>query len=264
MCYHVNGMNNERTANAPAVEVKNLYAYFGGQEVLSNISFSVPAGKIAAVIGPNGAGKTTLLRVLLGLKPPLWNGEVNIFGAPMDWDCRHIEGHGQMCIKHAYVPQRFSFDKTFPITVNEFLGLSLPNLKQRTIDSSLKEVGMLKFKKRMLGTLSGGETQRVLVARALLGNPEIVFLDEPSWGIDIGGEQTFYQLIKNLNEKHGTTYLFVSHEINIVCKFAHQVICLNKELVCTGLPASVLDAGTLQKLFGDEIGVYEHRHHDHN
>ncbi|MDD4995705.1 MAG: metal ABC transporter ATP-binding protein [Patescibacteria group bacterium] len=242
----------------PAIEAKNLTVAFNHDAVLNELNFSIPSGTISAIIGPNGAGKTTLLRALLGLIP-IQSGEIKIFGKKAH-PCRHLFGHHQgRCAHPTYVPQRFEFDKTFPITVTEFLALGLPHgQKKNKIFEALKEIGMLENKDRLVGELSGGQVQRVLIARAILGDPKIIFLDEPSTGIDIGGEMTFYELIRHLNRTHGSTCVLVSHEIEVVYKFADRVICLNKTMVCQGVPRQVLTAETLNKLYGEEVGIHKH------
>ena len=186
---------------------------------------------------------------MLGLIP-ITKGEVFIFEKSIK----------EVRDKIGYIPQRFSFDKTFPITVREFLCLSLLDKEgqDKKIAHSLKEVGMTKYEKKLLGQLSGGQLQRVLIARAILNEPELLFLDEPAAGIDIGGERTLYELIRHLNQEHGVTVIMVSHEIDIVLKYATEVICLNKKMICRGKPHTVLNQDTLTKLYGQEVGVYEH------
>ncbi|NIP32461.1 ATP-binding cassette domain-containing protein [Candidatus Saccharibacteria bacterium] len=250
---------SKKNLNKPAIEVKNLTVAYNHEMVLNNLSFQIPGGTITAIIGPNGAGKTTLLRAMLNLIP-IKAGTITINAIQHDKACAHIRGHHLDCPHPTYVPQRFSFDKTFPITVYEFLNLALrPKQPKTKIDNALKEIGMIKHKDKLMGHLSGGQVQRVLIARAILGDPEIIFLDEPAVGIDIGGEMTFYEIIQHLNKKHGTTCVLVSHEIDVVFKYADQVICLNKKMVCQGIPQKVLSAETLKKLYGEEIGLYEHK-----
>jgi len=253
-------MNHSSKKTKNAVEVRNLTVSLNHERILKNLSFNIPAGSITAIIGPNGAGKTTLLRAMLNLIP-IENGTIKIFGSVKDKTCRHLRGHHLSCIHPSYVPQRFMFDKTFPITVNEFLEFALrPGQQKDRIDEALKEIGMLESKDKLLGTLSGGQVQRVLIARALVTEIEIIFLDEPGAGIDIGGEKNFYELIKHLNEKHGSTCILISHEIDIVSKYAHQVICLNKKLICQGVPEKILTAETLKKLYGEDITLYGHQY----
>jgi ABC-type Mn2+/Zn2+ transport system ATPase subunit len=254
-------LDDKQSSNSLAIEVRNLtVSYNSAEPVLKNLSFKIEAGTITAIIGPNGAGKTTLIKAILGLIP-IDEGEIFIFGKSKKETCRHLRGHHFNCFFHpGYVPQRYSFDKTFPITVNEFLELALPQgVSKEKINLALEEIGMFSAKNKLLGALSGGQIQRVLIARAILGEPRIIFLDEPSFGIDIAGEKTFYELIRYLNEKYKSTCILVSHEIDIVFQYAHQVICLNKQLVCQGKPELVLSAETLKKVYGEEITLYKHQ-----
>lgn len=240
------------------VKVKNLTVGYNDEPVLKDVSFEIEKGSITAVIGPNGAGKTTLLKAMLGLIP-VREGKIEIMGIEHEKACRHISGHHLDCPHPTYVPQRYSFDKTFPITVKEFIGLALrPGLDKKDAQNALKEIGMLKHKDKLMGELSGGQVQRVLIARAILGDPEIIFLDEPEVGIDIGGEMTFYELIRHLNTEHGTTCVLISHEIDVVYKYADQVICLNKKMLCQGVPDKVLTPQTMKKLYGEEVGTFKH------
>lgn len=243
-----------------AIEVNNLVVGYNQEDVIDRISFSIDRGTITAIIGPNGAGKTTLLRAILGLIP-VRQGTIKIFGTDIKKRCHHLRGHHAGCLHPGYVPQRFTFDKTFPVTVNEFLELALPpGEKKGRIDQALKEVGMLAHKNKIIGQLSGGQVQRVLIARSVLADPKLIILDEPAFGIDIGGEKTFYQLIEHLNKVHGSTCVIVSHEIDIVYKFADQIICLNKKMICQGVPEKVLTAETMKKVYGEEITLYKHKY----
>src|SRR5262249_25095380 len=155
---------------------------------------------IAAIIGPNGSGKTTLLRAVLGLRPPD-SGEIRLFG-------KHLHAVRGLI---GYVPQRFDFDRDFPLSVGEFMELARhEHCPKSRIPEKLREVGMPKESLHLrIGSLSGGQLQRVLIAQAILNNPAMLFLDEPSSGIDISGEATFYELIEHLNEEHDTTIVLV-------------------------------------------------------
>ncbi len=231
------------------VEVKNLTVAYDNNVVLHDISFDIEAENICAVIGPNGSGKTTLLKAILGLAP-IEEGKIKIFGKTIKEALSQI----------SYVPQRFTFDKTFPITVEEFMALSLrPRNKKNLIDEKLNELEMLEVKNQLLGSLSGGQLQRVLIARSLLNDPLILFWDEPISGIDIGGERTFYQLARHLNQDHKITIILVSHELDVVYKFANQVVCLNKKLICQGVPEKVLTSEKIAELYGP-ISLYKHQH----
>ena len=233
-----------------AVQAEGLWLSFGSDEpVLQDVSFSIPQGGITAIIGPNGSGKTTLLKVLLGFLSPQ-KGKVWVLGKTPE----HARG------EVAYVPQRFTFDKTFPITVFEFLQLSHPHCSQEKIAQYLGHLSIAETLQMKLGSLSGGQLQRVLIERSMLGDPKVLFLDEPSAGIDIVGVQTFYELVSHLHREHGTTVVMVSHELDVVANYADLVLCLNRKLVCQGRPQQVLTPDMLKDLYGKEAALYRHAH----
>ena len=225
------------------LEVSNLSVTFGNQKVLDNISFSVERDGTLAIIGPNGAGKSVLFRTILGLIP--YEGEVK-------WTAN---------IKIGYVPQKLFVPKDLPLTVLEFLKLKENNIS--SIEKVLTSVGVKKtgILKTRLGDLSGGEIQRVLIANALLGNPQVLLFDEPTSGVDMAGEETIYGLIERLKKEADLTIIFISHELDIVYKHATDVLCLNKEKICFGKPHEVIDKETLSKMYGEEIKVYKHHEH---
>lgn len=236
----------------PAISLSNVTVAYGKQPVLENISFDVKKGQIAALIGPNGSGKTTLLRAILGLLP-LEEGEIRLFG-------NHIH---QMHKRIGYVAQRFDFDRDFPLTVDEFLQLAIrPECQEGCIESKIKEVGLTPIiLSHTLGSLSGGQLQRVLIAQAILNNPDILFLDEPSTGIDIVGEAAFYDVLRHLNEEHGTTIILVSHDISVVSQLVHSVICINGKLLCVGPPSRTLSDKKLTELYGHDVSHFQHHTH---
>lgn len=239
----------------PAVTVKNLTVAFDSTVVLEDLTFDIQQGAITAIIGPNGSGKTTLIKTILGLIKPK-SGEIKLFD-------QHIH---DVRTSIGYVPQRFTFEKTFPITVGEFLALSEhAHSTQEQLDTKLKEVGLKsEILKKQLGSLSGGQLQRILIAQATLNDPSILVLDEPATGIDVIGEAAFYSIIKELNATHGTTVILVSHDISMVQASVDEVICVNKRLMCYGPPKSAMSASNLKKLFGENAHPYEHSHkHDH-
>ncbi|HUJ79608.1 MAG TPA: metal ABC transporter ATP-binding protein [Nitrospiria bacterium] len=232
-----------------AVRAEGVWVAFEpGNWVLEDVSFSVPQGSIAAVIGPNGSGKTTLLKVLLGFVAPQ-RGRVRVLGGTPRQARRDV----------AYVPQRFTFDKSFPITVMEFLRFSHPECPKEKIVRYVSHLGMGAMLDSKLGSLSGGQLQRVLIERAMLGDPKVLFLDEPASGIDIGGEQTFYELVMHLHKEHGSTVIMVSHELDVVANYSNLVLCLNRTLVCQGRPEQALSPETLRELYGKDAALYHHR-----
>ena len=231
------------------LRIEHLSVGYNGLAILNDINFSIQEGEIAAIVGPNGSGKTTLIRAILGLVP--YRGTVLVNGAPVQATLKQI----------SYVPQRFAFDRTIPITVGEFLDMtSIRGTSKRKINHVLMEVDMKKHERTLIGNLSGGEFQRILIARALLNDPAILFLDEATSGIDIAGEKSFYEIISHLNKVHQTTVLLVSHEINMVYRFADQIICLNRDLICFGKPKDAVTQEVLEKLYGKDIKFQEHQH----
>src|SRR3989344_3863717 len=234
----------------PVLKVENLNVKFHEHHVLKDVSFSVNKGDVLAIVGPNGAGKSVLFKSLLKLVP--YSGKVQWSGD----------------IKINYVPQRFNIDRDIPLSVGEFLKFKTTSYK--TIVKTLKDVGLdpnndeyhIKehILKQRLGWLSGGQLQRVLIAWAIIDNPDVLLFDEPTTGIDVGGEETIYNLLGKLNKERAMTILLISHELNIVYKYANNVMCINKEMICYGIPNEVLDPQSLAKLYGGETGFYKHNH----
>lgn len=235
--------------NKYIIQTKNLSVSFNANVILRNININVKEGDVVAVIGPNGSGKSTLIKAILGLVP--FSGEIKILGTNIEKQLEQI----------GYVPQKFSFDTTFPLTVWEFLKLAANDkIKKDRILQVLTEVEMEKYQNQALGQLSGGQLQRILIARALLNDPKILFLDEPTTGIDIEGEKDFYQIIKHQNIKHNVTIIMISHEINMVYKFADQIICLNKDLICMGEPKQAITKEVMKELYGEDVDLMHHHH----
>ena len=240
----------------PALEVSHLTVHFEGAEhaALDDVSFALEPGQIAMLIGPNGSGKTTLLRAILGLIPA--TGAIQIFGRPVR-DAYPVIG---------YVPQHLRFDATLPLTGREMLLMPLRTVPKRERSVALRwavETFRLEaFLEQPLGTLSGGQLKRLLLARAMLHRPRLLLLDEPEAGVDVGGEQTLYQVLEHLVETSGLTALISSHELNIVLQVATQVICLNRRLFGIGPPTKMLTPHTLFQLYGPTAALYRHDHGD--
>jgi zinc transport system ATP-binding protein len=250
------------TQPAPLVRFENLGVRLGGVTILKGLNAAIPRGRITALIGLNGAGKTTLLRTLLKEVP--YTGDIRFF-------CGHK--HDQpFPEKIGYVPQRLQFDTTLPITVRELLTLALSrwplflgirHATRQRIQAMLDRVWATKLIDYSVGSLSGGELQRVLLALAMEPTPEILLLDEPAAGIDFQHQDEFYQLIHRLNEETGVSVVLVSHELSVVSRFAHSVLCLNHGRVqCEGAPQEVLTGEMIQQIFGAEKALFKHhRHH---
>jgi zinc transport system ATP-binding protein len=213
------------------------------------VSLAVRKGEIVTLIGPNGAGKTTLVRVILGLLRP---SRGNVFRAPG--------------LRLGYMPQRLDLDHTLPLPVTHFLALG----GQASRDSMwriLDEVGAPHLLDRPMSGLSGGELRRVLLARALLRNPDLLVLDEPVQGVDVVGQADLYRLISQMRKSHGCGVLMVSHDLHVVMSATDRVVCLNNHVCCSGHPEAVSRHPEYLALFGPQavgdMAVYTH-HHDHS
>jgi zinc transport system ATP-binding protein len=230
--------------------------------VLLDVSLSIRAGDFLAIIGPNGSGKTTLIKILLGLLRPS-AGRVEIMGKPLDefTEWRTI----------GYVPQKAThFDPFFPASVEEVVGMALLSNRQilgpvRTrrlerIVRALREVGLEPFRDWQVGRLSGGQQQRVFIARALVTGPRILFLDEPTTGVDAATQGYFYDLLDHLNKGEGITIVLVTHDIGIVNKHVTQVACLNQRLVYHGSHEEFCRSEVFRDMVtrGDHLISHEH------
>lgn len=236
------------------LSVSHLTVHFRGAErpAVEDVSFTLEAGQIAMVIGPNGSGKTTLLRSILGFIPA--SGQVTVCDLPVK-EAYHYIG---------YVPQHVRFDTTLPLTGRELLGMPLyrwPRQRRRSaLAWAIETFHLSAFLNQPLGTLSGGQLKRLLLARAMMQGPRLLLLDEPEAGIDVGGEQTLYQLLAHLVTERQLTALISSHELNIVVEVAHQVICLNRRLYGIGPPLHILTPEILLQLYGSTAALYWHNH----
>ena len=235
------------------VQVKDLSVSYGAQQVLSGVSLSVAAGEIVTIVGPNGSGKTSLLRAIIGAVNPAHG---------------HVErGQG---VKLGYVPQRLHIDETLPMTVSRFLKLS-GSVGRTAIDQALTQAGVPDLSGAQLSKLSGGQFQRVLLARALIGKPDLLLLDEATQGLDQRGSAAFYKQIEQVRQDTGCAILMISHELHVVMSASDRVICLNGHVCCEGTPAVVASAPEYRALFGTGTGgalaLYRHEHdhgHDHS
>jgi zinc transport system ATP-binding protein len=230
------------------IGARALWVTRSGRAILQGVDIDIGAGEIVTVIGPNGAGKTTLVRVLLGLE------------APDRGTTRRRPG-----LVVGYVPQRFDMDHAIPLTVARFVHLGR-RAEDEEIEKVLAQVGAGTLGDRQLAELSGGELQRVLLARALIRSPSLLVLDEPVRGVDYAGEAELYTLISRLRSERGFGVLLVSHDLHVVMAQSDRVICLNRHVCCSGVPQSVLQHPEYARLFGPQaaraFGLYHHRH-DH-
>lgn len=247
---------------APAVEVRGLRVTLGGQEVLRGVDLTVQNGELVALIGPNGSGKTTLLRCLLGLQTPL-EGEIRLWGDPPS---------PQVLRKVGYVPQRLTMDPSFVLSVREFLSLKRPETRfwfalskaalDRRLSNWIGEFDLGPLLDRPLAKLSGGQLQRVLIAFSLMGSPDLVIFDEPTAGVDSPGEQSFYEMIGEIQAKRKIAAILVSHDLSMVYRHASKVFALNGVVCCEGTPEEVMNAESLKAAYGIHVSPYHHHHHE--
>jgi zinc transport system ATP-binding protein len=238
---------------APAIPTTTLVAAEhivlrrGGRNLLEDVSLSVGAGEMVTLIGPNGAGKSTLIRVILGLLKP---------------DGGTVKRPAKLRI--GYMPQRIVIDPSLPLTVERFLSLLGKNPAR--LQYCLEQTGTGHLRKQAVQALSGGEMQRVLLARALYCDPQLLVLDEPVQGVDVSGQAGLYQLIHRIRTTLGCGVLMVSHDLHLVMAATDRVVCLNQHICCEGSPESVSSNPEFLQLFGEVkasgVAVYTHRH-DH-
>lgn len=230
------------------VTLENLSISFDQRQVLSGVSLELHPGKILTLLGPNGAGKSTLVRVVLGLLTPS-SGRVSRSAG----------------LRIGYVPQKLHIDPTLPVTVERFMRLSR-GARNQDILPALKRVQAGHLLTSPLQKLSGGETQRVLLARALLNQPQLLVLDEPTQGVDVNGQVALYDLINQLRHELNCAVLMVSHDLHLVMAKTDEVLCLNHHICCSGTPEAVSQHPEFIAMFGprgaQELAIYRH-HHNH-
>jgi len=235
------------TDPAVLIDAQGLTKRYGGQAALDAVDLTLRRGELTTLIGPNGAGKTTLVRLLLGLERPS-AGTV-----------RTAEG-----LRIGYVPQRIHVDDALPITVRRFLALG--GAPREAITEALREVGAAHVMHKPLQTISGGEMRRALLARALLRDPDLLVLDEPTAGVDLNGQAELYALINAVRREKNCAVLLISHDLHVVMAATDHVLCLNHHVCCSGSPDAVSEHPEYLALFGPKAAqthaVYTH-HHDH-
>ena len=245
----------------PFVELEGVGVSYGEVRVLDGINLTVEPGDFLGIIGPNGSGKTTLLRVMLGLLEPQ-EGSVRLFGQPpasfREW--RRV----------GYVPQRAALDPSLPVTVQEVvtsglvasLGLlqRIGRAQRARVTEALARVGMEGHARARIGALSTGQQQRVLIARALVSDPELIILDEPTGGVDPEAQTSFYAMLHHLNREREVTLVLVSHDIGVVAKEVTKLACLNRRLIFHGRPGDFLSDAALTALYGPSVRIVSHDH----
>ena len=232
------------------LKVENASYYLNDKALIKEVSLEIKQGEIVTLIGPNGSGKSTTAKIALGIY-------------------KKIEGRVRRFTERiGYVPQKISVDWTLPIRVIDFMSLT-EDLKNDQINVALNLTGVDHLKNKSLSNLSGGEFQRVLIARAIAKKPELLVLDEPVQGVDFKGEIALYELIKKISDKLNCGILLISHDLHVVMSATDFVICLNGHVCCSGKPQTVVKYDKYKELFGDRasniLSLYEHEHdHSHS
>lgn len=239
----------------PLIRLEGVGVRLGGHPVLEDISFSLDEKMFLGVIGPNGAGKTTLLRVILGIVEA-GSGTVRVMGMSPGELKRELHHIG-------YVPQRVLFDPMFPVSVYDVVmmgrvccigPLRFPSRKDReAVMESIRMVGLEGLEKRLIGELSGGQQKRAFLARALCIETRILLLDEPTTGLDLPGQDLFMNLLEDLKESLGLSVIFVSHDVNVLARYADEIVCINRRMHLHGKPEEVLGSGRLREAYRCEF-----------
>jgi zinc transport system ATP-binding protein len=233
----------------PILEVRHLSVHFGRRQVLSDLSFNVERGTSLAILGPNGAGKTVLFRSLVGATP---------FDGAVRWAAGTRIG---------YVPQKLDLERDIPITGLDFLAarIALSRDKRTDVSHILELVGIPPdVANQPIGVLSGGQFQRLLLAFALVGDPNALLLDEPTAGVDEPGQEQINELVSVLQRDHALTVLFISHELTVVSRYATNVLCLSRGATCFGPPRTVLTPDLLRDMYRTDVHYHVHDHADDN
>jgi len=230
--------------------LENVSVEIAEKLILDNISLRVERGELLSIIGPNGAGKSTLLKVILGLISKTSGKLIKLPG-----------------LRFGYVPQKLKINAFVPISVMRFLQL-LPDKYQARMSVVCNDLGINNLLDKPIHNLSGGELQKVLLARALLNKPDILFLDEPAQGVDLNGQNKLYELIARNKAKYNCAVVMVSHDLHVVMSGTDKVICLNQHICCQGLPQEIAQNPKFLEIFGAEnsrLALYTHQHnHQHN
>ncbi len=237
---------------------------YPGVVALTEISFRINSGEFLGIIGPNGSGKSTLLKGILGLLPPL-RGDIFLFGTSHQ--------NREIRKRIGYVPQKNRSEANFPASVQEVVMMGLYSqigwlrrpraIHQQLVEQSLARVGMIELRDRPINGLSGGQYQKVMIARALVNEPELLVLDEPTAAVDIAAQRGILELLEQLNREQGMTILMVTHDINEIVHFCDRILLLNGAVCAFGSPAEVLTKENLRGVYGDRVFIYDHHGHPH-
>ncbi|MEM6940956.1 MAG: metal ABC transporter ATP-binding protein [Pseudomonadota bacterium] len=230
------------------ITVTDLSVAYGAKTVLRDVDMTLAPGEIVTIVGPNGSGKTSLLRAIIGATPPA-RGRVTL----------------QPGLKLGYVPQKLHIDRTLPITVERFMRLT-DRIARSRCEAALARAGVPDLLRQQMSQLSGGQFQRVLLARALINDPDVLLLDEATQGLDQPGSAAFYRQIEDVRGRTGCAVLMISHDLHVVMGASDRVICLNGHICCEGTPSVVASAPAYRALFGagtdGAFALYQHAH-DH-
>ena len=235
------------------VEIKNLTIEYPGVKAVDNVSFSVEQNDFLGIIGPNGAGKSTLFSCMLGLNNQ-YDGSISFFGKNIRESKKYLKDVG-------YVPQKPIFEKNFPATVREVVRMGLRKKSdENRVDKVLQDVWIHELSHKRIGDLSGGQQQRVFIAKALVGDPKILILDEPVTGIDSQSTELFYGILRELNKKQNITIIWSSHDLDAVNRLANKVACLDRTLFFHGISEQFFNDEELVKKYS-EASMQKHMHH---
>ena len=246
------------------VNFEDVNFSYNGNIALKDINFSINKGDFVGIIGPNGSGKTTLLRVILKLLRPQ-SGKISLFGKPIN--------QFRLWSKIGYVPQKVTqLETKFPITVEEVISLGrvstiglfgkFTKKDYRAVSHAEDIIEIDPIKKRLITELSGGQQQRVFIAKALASDPDLLILDEPTTGVDVESQESFYKLLAKLNKERGLTIILVSHDIGVVVNEVNTLFCINKSLIYHGTPKHFIEGKHMEEIYGKEIRFFLHSHQD--
>jgi len=231
------------------IKINALNVQYGGKKVLQNLDLCLNKREIVTIVGPNGSGKTTLFKAIIGTAP-ISSGKVKL----------------KPNLKIGYVPQQLNIDGSLPLTVSRFLQIAQIN-DEKSLKEALEMVGIEDILKAQISKLSGGQMQRVLLARAIINQPDVLLLDEATRGLDQPGAAAFYRLIENIRKDTGCAVLMISHDLHVVMAASDRVICLNGHICCEGAPQTVATSPQYKALFGTDVdgafALYQHSH-NHN